>query len=159
MATGAAPCPTSPRPTAPYVPAGHPVRRFVVGIVVVAVALGALWWSGMGSPRLRVRMTQADASSAVLVVANDSPTAVELRAADFDDPRLDGETVELPDERLQGGQELEVVVRFTSICLPTPPGGYYIPLDLTVRTAAGLERTVNAGNVADLADAVCAEPE
>ena len=48
-----------------------------------------------------------------------------------------------------------MVVRYSSTCTPTSPGGYYVPFDVTVRTAAGLERTVQAGDVADIADVVC----
>ncbi len=36
----------------PFVPTGRPVRRFVAGLVVLAVLFGALWLSDPVAPRL-----------------------------------------------------------------------------------------------------------
>jgi hypothetical protein len=141
--------------TLPYVPPGHPVRRFVVAIVVLAALLGIVWWSGVGRPRLSVEVREVGPGGATIILTNDARTRIDLRAASFEDPRLDGETIDLPSRSLSGGQLVEVTVSFTPLCTPTPPGGYYLPLRVTVHTALGLDRTVDAGNLATIGDLAC----
>ena len=141
--------------TVPYVPSGHPVRRFVVGIALIAALLGAVWWSGIGRLSLTVEVIETSPEVATIIVTNSSLTSVDLRNASFEDPRLEGESVELSDETLAGGEAIEVTVRFAAACTPTPPGGYYVPLRITAETVLGLDRTVSAGGIATIGDLVC----
>jgi hypothetical protein len=146
--------PTSTQ-TLPYVPPGHPVRRFVVAIAVVAALLAVVWWSGIGRPDLSVQWRTAGPNSATLVLTNESRSSLDLHEVSFEDPRLEGETVDLPEGSLSGGESLELVVRYQAICTPAPPGGYYLPLRVTAETAIGLERTVNIGNVSTVGNLAC----
>jgi hypothetical protein len=136
-----------PIPHAHYVPAGHPVRRFVLGIAVVAALLGAVWWSGIGRPLLRVEVREVRPDGATVALTNEGRTTIELRAVAFEDPRLDGESVELPTGSLSSGESVDVRVTYSLQCSPAPDGGYYVPMRVTARTAVGLERTVTAGGV------------
>lgn len=145
----------SPTQTVPYIPPGHPVRRFVVAIAVVAALLGVAAWSGIGRPHLSIVLIEADAERATVTLTNDGRAPLELRELSFEDPRLEAETVDVPQGSLSGGESVELVVRFQSICTPAPSGGYYIPLRVTARTALGLDRTITAGNVSTIGDLVC----
>jgi hypothetical protein len=141
--------------TVPYVPPGHPVRRFVVALALAAALLGLVWWSGIGRPRISIDRVEASPEGATLTLSNDGRGSLELRALTFEDPRLEGETVELPPGSLGGGESVQLVVRFTAACTPTPSGGYYVPLRVTAHTAIGLDRTITAGDVATIGDLVC----
>lgn len=140
---------------APFVPTGHPVRRFVTAMVVLSALLAAVWWSGVGHPRLAVRVLDAGPDGAVVVLENEGPTSVEVRSISWDDPRLDSEAIALPASELGGREEVELVASFQLVCAPTPPGGYLLPATVTVRTAAGLERVVDAGDLAAVGDRAC----
>lgn len=141
--------------TVPYVPPGHPVRRFVVAIAVVAALLGVVWWSGIGNPHLTIAVIEAGPDGATLLVTNDGRASLDLRALSFDDPRLEGETVDLPRDSISGGASVELAVRFRSLCTPEPQGGYYVALLVTAHTAIGLDRTVSISNVSTIGDLAC----
>jgi hypothetical protein len=149
----------SAAPAIPYIPTGHPVRRFVIGVIVIAALLGIVWWSGIGRPQISAQLgytnREAGHEGATITLTNDGPTTVKLRGASFEDPRLDGETVELPADALAGGETVEIELRFTAACTPTPSGGYYIPLRVTARTALAVDRTITAGDIAGIGDFVC----
>ncbi len=76
----------------PFVPSGHPVRRFVVVLTAMCAALAALWWSGLANPRLSVSHAQStfdeDAGRGTLraQMRNETRSAVELSGVTFDDP-------------------------------------------------------------------------
>lgn len=126
-----------------------------MAIALVAAALGVVWWSGIGAPRISIAFVEANPERAILTVANDGRAAIDLRDATFDDPRLEGETVELPADAIGGGESVELVVRYLATCPPTPKSGYYIPLRITADTVLGLGRTITAGEVGTIGDHVC----
>ena len=167
---------TPSRPSAPPTPPGAPhervrrthdplhpdrdipVRRFVIGVGVIAALLGIVWWSGIGRPSLSVEVTEVSPEGATIILTNDGRTRIDLREASFEDPRLDGEAIDLPDRSLSHGQLVELTVRYTAVCTPAPPGGYYLPLRMEVHTAAGFDRTVTIGNLSTIGDLACDVP-
>jgi hypothetical protein len=149
-----------------YLPTGRPVARFVIAQVVVAVLLGALWWTGLAAPRLSLREsdgsynTVSGRTTATVQLRNLSPLAVEVRRASLGDGRLtldsvtvDGRELAGASGRIPGGETATMVLVYT--CLPgagngapSPPSprGPTMRLHLTVGTPVGLERT-RAGSI------------
>ena len=75
---------------APFVATQRPVRRFVTVLAVLAVAFGALWWSGYAAPRISAKAvgTRVDPNtgraSTLLELRNDAPTSVVVRGLDVE---------------------------------------------------------------------------
>lgn len=147
----------------------RPVRRFVVAQLVLAVLFGALWWSGLVAPRLRLGGTSGGyyntitgQASVDLVLQNNSPGAVEVRHVVPHDRRVKVVSVHVNDVdvagtalTIAGGGEATLKIEF--MCRPTPgdespPGGRpsgrdSTRLDITVRTPVGLERSRTIGAI------------
>ena len=74
----------------PFVATQRPVRRFVAVLAVIAVAFGALWWSGYAAPRISAEAAgmRVDPStgraSTLIELHNDAPASVAVRGLDVD---------------------------------------------------------------------------
>jgi hypothetical protein len=130
----------------------RPVRRFVVVVVVLTTLAGLTWWSGLAAPHLVLTSPggRFDGSSGIGVVTgelrNDAPTPVEILEAHIESPGLDDLTFTtdrdpLVGSTLDGGDSVLMTVTYRT----DPCGWVFTPvaarLVVTVRTAAGLERT------------------
>ncbi len=99
--------------TAVFVPDAKPVRRFVAAIALVALALGALWWSGAFAPRLIATCRErtgigTDADTVRLELANAGPLPVRILGLDGPDEtrsrvRIDQRVVPGEGVQLAGG--------------------------------------------------------
>lgn len=149
----------------PYLPTARPVRRFVVALVSLAVLFGALWWSGLVTPRV----THGDRYGSSLSgsydsvsgratmafgLRNDSLVAVDLRGVTLGErvtvtsARVDGHDLATGSQRLagRGGRtrvQLEITCRAGGVMARERPAG----IEVRVGTAIGLERTRVAGTI------------
>ena len=146
-----------------FTPTGNPVRRFVLALAATGVAAAALWFSGLAAPRLAVvsagptaGRAGGDALRGTLVVRlrNDGPLPVEVRSAEFLDPRLDAGALRPAGVDLSGGESATFEVDYTIDCdaSAAPAMGR---LAVTVTTPLRIERTSDVGDTG-LADGTCA---
>jgi len=145
-----------------FKPTGNPVRRFVLALAATAVAATALWFSGLAAPRLAVVSAGPPAGSAggdalrgtlVVRLRNDGPLPVEVRSAEFLDPRLDAGALRPAGLDLSGGESATFEVDYTIDCdaSAAPAMGR---LAVTVTTPLRIERTSDVGDTG-LADGTC----
>jgi len=151
---------------ATYVPAGRPVARFGLALVILALLCGALWWSALAAPRLSIGNGSHGSydpatgrATATVELRNTSPATVEIRAVSLGDGRLTIDSVSVggrdlagAGRRLAGGGTATMVISFT--CRPEgddrAPAPRWSPLTrlhVTVRTPIGLDRTPTAGRI------------
>lgn len=129
-----------------FEPSGHPVRRAVIGLVVLTALIVAVWWAGLASPRIDMvghngsydELTHE--GSANVTVVNDGPLAIEIvgveAPTEFHDFRLPEQV------RIDAGEQAEVLVEGTIDCA-APIEFDRVPFDLVVRTAVGIERRMS----------------
>ncbi|MEA2973258.1 MAG: hypothetical protein QOG82_1716 [Actinomycetota bacterium] len=152
----------------PTIPAGRPVHRFVAAWLALALLFGALWWSGLVAPRLSLGNTaggsyntETGRATVDVTLHNNSPFAVEVRHANpakgrvrVDSVRINGVDVATRGQKVAGGGEAKMLIELN--CGPyaiddriprqSPPSGS-VKLEVTVRTAIGLERTGTTGTI------------
>ena len=102
-----------------FVPTGHPVRRFVVAIVALAITCLVVWWSAVLMPRITVDVEQFNivTRDGVLLVTNDGPTPVDVDGV-----------------RVEPGETARVAAVVPAEC--------EAPIRVRARTVAGITRTV-----------------
>lgn len=149
----------------PFVPTARPVRRLVVTLGVVSVALVVLWWSALLAPRLSgAGLPPLDVDRAAtmrFILHNDGPSGFEIRGVSFAQPiGYDGLAAEsvLVDRHdlatgaadLPAGATAHVDVVLAVDCArlagpyPPPDSSWYVTDELAgirVKAPAGTERT------------------
>lgn len=144
-----------------FIPHQRPVRRFVVAIAVVAVALGVVWWSGAFAPRLGVSCaarteTASDATALRFELHNESPLPVDIvGVTGLDDGsldvvavRVDGASLPGPGSRLGGRETASVTIEVEGHGPGAGQGSSASSFsralasgtELVVRTVGGVER-------------------
>lgn len=157
---------------------GHPVRSFTLALIAMGVALMALQLSGVVQPRVASDGGQGGgmaldgvAQWTSVVIRNDAPVSVEVtglrwpttHATDVHigvQPRgveVPGGMPPPPDApttpfTLQGGETRVITLSGTTACAEFVTG----PLELDVRTALGIERTVAIEHSSSFDDGPCA---
>ena len=126
----------------------RPISRFAVCVLLVAVLLVGLWWSGLFAARLSVRgeageWDLAERTGRVeLTVSNQAPTAVRLLAVTGADgvnvvaAALDGEPVGAAPE-VDGPARARLLVELELVDCASVEG---LDVTLRVRTAGGVTR-------------------
>jgi len=149
--------PTQPSPVdrleTPYVPPGHPVRRFVVAVVGVGTAALLLWWSALVAPRLDAAPVSGQAKVASHVgilrveLANRAPTPVDIRSAHVDADGFTSHLVTIDGRspvdgaRLGRGEHAVVIVVYRYESCRALQATRRPVLTIDVRTTLGLHRT------------------
>ena len=148
----------------PFVATQRPVRRFVAVLAALAVAFGALWWSGYAAPRISaeaagVRVDPSTGRASTLIkLHNDAPASVTVRGLDVDYEGIvlgtyasEGQDVTGHLE-LQGGTSAVIAVDVDVTCpsarhdvFPSEdPSSEYLTdeiLRVVLRTPLGLDRS------------------
>lgn len=140
-------------PGRPFVPATHPVRRAALLLLIVALALGAIWWSGLGSPRVQVPGTAGQydlisrSGTAEITIQNDAPMGFDITHVTIEmaGVRTVGADVDgVPVERgghVPGNGSATLTVEYVVDACPGGAPTLRWPLSVTTRTALGLELT------------------
>lgn len=152
-----------------YAPPGHPVRRFLLGLAVLAAALMALSWSGLIAPRLAVVAERATADTGAgrgtmsLSLRNDGPLGIDVVRVGVADGRVtigpvrvDGADLARHAARLGGGRTARLELRYAVDCARLRRGSDRpLPVKITLRTPIGIEvgHTVADTSPFELADA------
>lgn len=146
----------------------RPVRRFVVAQLVLALIFGALWWSGLVAPRMSLGNSSSGSynfgtgrTTVDLTLRNESPWAVEVRHVNpakgrgtVGSVRINGDDLAGHGQTVAGGGEATMLIELA--CAPfvvddriprQSPPSYSVRLEVTVRTAIGLERTRTTGSI------------
>lgn len=106
--------------------AARPIRRFVLGIALVAMALGGIWWLGVFTPRTSLMVTEGEhdltsgRGTIHLQVDNDAALPVEIRSASLEgddsgiiSALLDGEPIDTG-RTLSGRTSGHLVLEYTT---------------------------------------------
>jgi len=123
--------------TESFVATGHPLRRFLVVLGLLAGSCVALWWAGLAAPRLSAGAgegrfdTATGRGTLALALHNDGPLAFEVRgfAADYDGiqlnrVRVDGHDVSTGPADVPGGRTVRVEAELTVDCARLRAGSF-----------------------------------
>ena len=145
----------------PEIRIGHPVRNFVLVLLVVAALLVAIGWSGAAVARVEVASVElpveqcGDVDSLTFEVVNGSPSSLEITGVTVDFAEPDGHHVArvIADEPgsfwLDPEDHARVTVSWrlaTSTRLESPDRPEPDHIVITATTPLGLDRTVRIGD-------------